>query len=73
MSFHEVVICEIERDRSLKVFQLFAESIRESSKTAAVHPERVILLFDVRRGNTVNIAFREHLTIYDYVIKCFYV
>jgi hypothetical protein len=48
VSFHEVVICEIKRNRSFKVFNLFAESVRdEPSQTAAMHPQRVILLFNV--------------------------
>ena len=51
MRFHEVVIREIQCDRSLKVFKLLAESVCEASQTAAVHPQRVILLFNVRRCN----------------------
>ena len=49
--FHEIVIREIQRDRSFKVFKLLAESVREPGQAAAVHPQRVILLFNVRRGN----------------------
>ena len=52
MRFHEIVICEIQRNRSFKVFQLFAESICQTRQAAAVHSQRVILLFNVRRGNT---------------------
>jgi hypothetical protein len=37
----------------LKVFKLFAECVREASQTAAVHPQRVILLFNVRSGNII--------------------
>jgi hypothetical protein len=51
VSFAEIVIREIQRDRSLKVFKLFAECVRETSQTAAVHPKRVILLFNVARRN----------------------
>ena len=50
MSFHEVVIAKVERNRSLKVFQLFAESVCEASEATAVHAEGVILLFNVRRA-----------------------
>ena len=42
--FAEVVISEIQRNRSLKVFQFLAESVSQAGKTAAVHPEGVILL-----------------------------
>jgi hypothetical protein len=38
MRFHKVVIREIQGNRSLKVFNLFAESIGETGKAAAVHP-----------------------------------
>ena len=47
----KVVICEIQRNRSLKVFQLFAESIRQAGKPSAMHSQGVVLLFNVRRGN----------------------
>ena len=47
----EIVIREMEGNRSLKVFQLLAECVREASQPAAVHPQGVILLFNVRRGN----------------------
>ena len=57
MRFHEVVIREIERNRSLKIFKLFAESVREACQAAAVHPQRVILLFNVRRGNQSHKTF----------------
>ena len=53
--FAEVVIREIERDRSTKVFQLLAECVGKPGKPAAVHPQCVVLLLNVRRGNTANI------------------
>ena len=55
MRFHKIVIREIERNRSLKVFKLFAESIGEAGETAAVHPQGVILLFNVRGCNQIHI------------------
>ena len=51
VSFHKVVIREIESNRSFKVFKLFAESIGQTSQAAAMHPQRVILLFNVGRVN----------------------
>src|SRR5205807_335592 len=47
MRLAEVVIREVERDRSFKVFKLLAESVGQPCESAAVHPERVILLLDV--------------------------
>jgi len=47
MQLAEVVIREIERDRSLKVFQLFTECACEARKASAVHPQCVILFFDM--------------------------
>lgn len=47
----EIVIREIQRDRSFKVFKLLAESVCQASQATAVHPQRVILLFNVRRGD----------------------
>ena len=35
--FAKVVISEIERDRSFKVFKLFAESVCKTREAAAVH------------------------------------
>jgi len=47
MNFSEVVIREIECDRSLKILNLFAESIGETGQPAAVHVQGVILLFNM--------------------------
>ena len=49
MPFAEVVIREIQRDRSFKVFNLFAESVREARQSAAVHPQCVILFFGIAK------------------------
>ena len=54
VSFHEIVISEIQRHRSFKVFNLFAESVRETGQAAAMHTECVILLLDMAGGNPVN-------------------
>src|SRR5437016_4668200 len=67
MRLAEVVIREVERDRSFKVLKLLAESVCQASKTAAVHPERVILLLDVAGCDSAHVwhsvddcAFRFH-------------
>ena len=56
MRLAEVVISEIERDRSLKVFLLFAEGIREARQSAAMHAQRVVLFLNVRRANALRIG-----------------
>ena len=45
--FAEVVISEVERDRSLKVFNLLAERVGQAGERAAVHPQSMILLLNV--------------------------
>ena len=56
----EVIVSEVQGNRSFKVFQFFAECVREARETATVHPQRVILLFNVRSGNTVNLRHSAH-------------
>jgi len=56
MRFAEVVISEIERNRSFKVFLLFAEGVREAGEASAVHAQRVVLLFDMGRANALRIG-----------------
>ena len=67
VSFAEIVISEIQRNRSLKVFKFFTESVRKTGQTAAVHTQRVILPFNMAfvmrlaSGNTLNDgALRAH-------------
>jgi len=55
MRFAEVVIREIQRNRSLKVFKLFAESVCQTGEASAVHAQRVVLLFDMGRANAFRI------------------
>jgi hypothetical protein len=55
MRFHKIIVTEIQCNRSLKVFKLFAESVCEPSQAAAVHPQRVILLFNMRRANPIHV------------------
>ena len=52
MSLAEVVISEIERDRSFKILKLFAESIGETGQPAAMHTKRVVLLFHMASGDS---------------------
>ena len=60
MSLDEIVIREIQGNRSLKVFKLFAESIGWSGEPSAVHPQCVILLLDMGSGNAAHIRRALH-------------
>src|SRR6266480_5138279 len=55
MNLAEIVVCEIESNRSLKVIKLFAESVRQTSQSAAVHSQSKVLAFDVRRSNPAHV------------------
>ena len=46
--FAEVVISEVERNRSFKMTGFFAERIGQTGESAAMHSQGVILLFNVR-------------------------
>jgi hypothetical protein len=52
----------VEGNRSFKIFQLFAESVREPGQPADVHPQGVVLLFNVRSRNAafVRVARNDH-------------
>ena len=60
MSLAEVVIREIKCDCSLKIIKLLAESIGQPRESSAVHPQSVILLFNVRRANAVHNRLANH-------------
>jgi hypothetical protein len=60
MRFDEVVISEMERNCSLKIFQFFAESICQSAEPAAMHSQRVILLFNMGSRNQIHIRRALH-------------
>ena len=47
MKAHEVVIREVESDRSLEIIQLFGKRIGQPGETAHVHPHRQILALNV--------------------------
>ena len=55
MRLAEVIVCEVQGDRSFKVFQLLTESVGQTGESAAMHPQRMILLFDMRRANRVHV------------------
>jgi hypothetical protein len=44
----------MQRNRSFEIFQFLAESVREAGQAAAVHPQRVVLFFNVACGNQFN-------------------
>ena len=52
----KIVIREIERNRSFKILNLFAESVGQAGQSAAVHPQRVILLLNVAGGNPAHVG-----------------
>src|ERR1017187_8027684 len=55
MPFAKVVISEIQRDSSLKIFELSAECVRQPRESAAVHPQRMVLFFNVAGCDVGNI------------------
>ena len=61
-----VIICEIERDRSFKILKFLAECVRETSQTAAMRPQRVILLFNVRRGNVAHVRHSRNDSLFNF-------
>jgi hypothetical protein len=50
----------MQRNCRLEVFELFGIGIRQPAKTAVVHPQRVILFFNVACGNQVNVRLALH-------------
>lgn len=56
MLLAKIVIREVERNRSLKVFKLFAECVGETGQTAAMHPKRMLLLFNVAGRDAINVG-----------------
>ena len=50
----------MQRNRRFEIFQFLAESVREPGQAAAVHPQRVVLFFDVACGNQVNLGIALH-------------
>lgn len=44
----------MQGDRCLEVLKLLGERIRQSTQATAVHPQRVILFFNVTCGNQIN-------------------
>jgi hypothetical protein len=64
--FAEVVIREIERDRSTKVVQLLAECVGEPGQPTAVHPQYVVLLLDMGRANEASIGSTHNDLLFDF-------
>ena len=52
----------MERDCRVEYLQLFGESVRQPGDAAAVYPQGVVLLFDVRHGNPLlnGVAHERH-------------
>lgn len=61
MNPHEVVVHEVDCQRVLKIFNLFAESLGQPREASVLHPEREILPFDIARGDMFSIRFTVHL------------
>ncbi len=56
MRFAEIVICEIESDRSLKILKLLAERVGQPRQSAAVHTQSEVLTFNMRSANAANMG-----------------
>ena len=54
MRFDEIVIPIVEGNRSFEVFELLAESVRETAQAAAVHSQSMILFLNVTRRDQIN-------------------
>ena len=70
MQLAEIIIREIERDRSFKVFQLFAESVGQPRQPAAMHTQRMVLLFDMGGGNAVHVGHTRDNGLFDFNDLC---
>lgn len=57
MNLAKVTICEIQRDRSFKIFQHFAESVRQLGQPAAVHPQRGCIHHAYAIERTIQLEF----------------
>jgi hypothetical protein len=55
MRFAEVVIREIESDRSLKIFKLLLKAFVSPCQAAAGHPQCEILFFNVKLANAIHV------------------
>lgn len=53
MSLEDIVVAQIQCDRSLKILKLFAERVDQPREAAAVHPRSMILFFNVRCANAI--------------------
>jgi hypothetical protein len=48
----EIIVHEVQSDRVSVVFGLFAESVRQPSEPAQVHPHRQVLPFNMAGADT---------------------
>ena len=55
MRLAKVVIREIQRRRSFKIVQLFAESVGQPGQPPAVHPQRVVLFLHMAGANPADV------------------
>ena len=55
MPLYQIVVSEVQRNRSLEVFELFAESQRQTGQTAHVQPRRCVQPFNVACRNKVHV------------------
>ncbi len=60
MQPYQIVVREMQGDRRLQVFQLLAESVRETSKTAHGHMHRQILTFHKTCRNILLVGVSGH-------------
>ncbi len=54
VGLHEIVIGVVQSDRRFEVFQFLGKRIGQSREATAVHPQCVILFFNVTRGKQIN-------------------
>ena len=53
MHAHEVVMCEVQRDRSPQILDLFAKGVREPGKPTHLHTHGQVLPFNVAGRNVL--------------------
>lgn len=60
MHLNEIVVGVVKRDRRLEVLHLLGKGVRESGHPAAVHPQGMVLFFNVARGDKIGDGFAKH-------------
>ncbi len=64
MRFHEIVISDVESNRSFEIFEFFAERQRKAGKALAVCPHREVRSFDVGRADVRGVRHSNHTVLY---------